>query len=132
MVAADDNRCGDLARGNHLVEAQPESRALAVAKPADAGRQSLERDLLASRLDPAAQALIVPEHLEHGTIGGGDVGRVARERRPAEWAAPPAELWPDVGGDESGIGERALEATKLSLDAQAVPVVEDLGAAVEE
>ena len=38
MVAADHQRCGDLARSDELVEAQPGTMAIAVADPADARR----------------------------------------------------------------------------------------------
>ena len=39
---------------------------------------------------------------------------------------------PDVGGQEARVGERPVEAAQLGLGAQAVAVVEDLGALVHE
>ena len=129
MVAADHDRRGDVAAADHLVEAQPEPVALAVAEPADPRRQALERDPLAGQADPAGQPLVVGELLEHGPVGGGDVGRIARQRDPAERALALAEQRADVGGQEAGVGERAVEAAELGLGAQAVAVVEHLGAA---
>ena len=37
-------------------------------------------------LDPARQRLVLGEGLQHRVVGDGDVGRIARERRPAERA----------------------------------------------
>ena len=84
------------------------------------------------RADPAAEALVVGELLEHGAVGRVDVGRVARQRDPAERALALAEQRPHVGGHEARVVERALEAAELRLRAQRVAVVEDLGAAVLE
>ena len=102
---------------------------LAVAEPADPRRQALEGDPLAGHADPAPRALVVGELLEHGAVGGGDVRRVAGERDPAERALALAEQRTDVGGDEARVVEGALEPAELGLGAEAVAVVEDLGAA---
>ena len=64
MIAADDDRRVDDAAADELVERQAEPRALAVAEPEDARRQALERDALARQPNPAAQRLVVGEHLE--------------------------------------------------------------------
>jgi hypothetical protein len=45
----------DLSLLHQVVHGQPELRALAVAQPADARRQSLELDALARQVDPAAR-----------------------------------------------------------------------------
>ena len=89
-------------------------------------------DLLGRHLQPARERLVLREEVEHGLVGGGDVGRVARQRGPAERAAALAEQRADVGGDEAGVLERALVAAELGLGAQRVAVVEDLGALVLE
>ena len=128
VVAADHDRRLELAAAHHLVEAQPEPVALAVAEPADPRRQSLEGDPLARLRHPAREPLVVGELLEHRAVGRRDVGPVARQRDPAERALALAEQRPDVGGHEAGVGERALEAAEPRLRAQAVAVVEDLGA----
>ena len=129
VVAADHDRRRQLAAAHHLVEAQAEPVALAVAEPADARRQALEGDPLAGQLDPAGERLVVGELLEHGAVGGGDVGRVARQRHPAERALALAEQRPDVGGQEARVVEGPVEAAEPRLGAQAVAVVEHLGAA---
>ena len=100
---------------HHLVEAQPEPVALAVAEPADArraapGRRPARRPGAIQRARP----LVVGELLEHGAVGGGDVGRIAGQRHPAERALALAEQRPDVGGQEAGVVERPLEAAELA------------------
>ena len=121
-----------LAGAHHLVEAQAQAVALAVAQPADAGGQALEGDPLAGQGDPAVEGLVVGELLEHGPVGGGDVGGVAGQGHPAERPLALAEQRADVGGQEAGVVEGPVEAAELGLGAQAVAVVEDLGAPVEE
>ena len=118
--------------GDHLVEAQPGDVALAVAEPADARGQALERDLVLRLGDPAVERLVVGEELEHGLVGGGDVGGVAGERRPAERALALAEERADVGGHEAGELPGPRVAAELGLGADRVAVVEDLGAGVHE
>ena len=132
MVAADHDRRRDLAGADHLVESQPETVTLAVPEPADPCRQALEGDLLAGQLDPPMQTVIVGKLLEHRPIGGRDVGGIARQRNPAERAFALAEQRADVCRQEARIVERPVEATELGLGAQAVAVVEDLAALVEE
>src|SRR5260221_11325312 len=51
MVAADHDWRLEAAFAHELVEAEPETRALAVAKPEDPRRQPLERDALARHAD---------------------------------------------------------------------------------
>jgi hypothetical protein len=132
VVAPDDDRGAQLAAAHHLVEAQAEAVALAVAQPADPRGQPLEGDPLARLADPASEPLVVRELVEDRAVSGGDVGRVAGQRDPAEGPLALAEERADVGGHEARIGERALEPAEARLGAQAVAVVEDLGARVEE
>jgi hypothetical protein len=70
----------------------------------------------------------VADLVEHGLIGDRDVGRIARQRGPAERPAALAELRPDVRRHEAGVAERALAAALLGLGAQVVAVVEDVAA----
>ena len=86
----------------------------------------------ARELEPALQVLVLGEELADRGVGGRDVVGIARERGPAEGPGARAEERPHVGLDESGVGEGALEAAGPSLGAQAVAVVEDLGAALLE
>ena len=124
VIAADDDRRRDTTLAHQLVEPQPEARALAVAEPEDARRQSLERDALLRQPDPAAQRRVVGEHLERGLVGGGDVGRIARQRRPAERALALAEERPHVLGHEPRNVEGVGDAGALRLGADVVAVVE--------
>src|SRR5216683_2424351 len=132
VVAADDDRRLHGATPDELVEAQARTGTLAVAEPADASRQALELDLLARGLDPPHQGGVVGELVDHGTVGDSDVLRVTRKRNPSERALAFAEQRPDVCGHEAGKLERARAPAELRLRAQAVAVVEDLRAMVEE
>ena len=117
---------------HEVVERQARLVALAVAEPADPGRQALERDALLGAADPLVQLLVVGEEVEHGAVGGGDVLGVAGERGPAERALALAEQRADVGRHEAGEVEGALAAALAGLVADRVAVVEDLGAGVHE
>ena len=86
VVAADHDGRADLAGGDELVEAQAGLGALAVAEPADARRQPLERHAFLRHSDPARERLVLREQLEHGLVGAADVRRIARQRDPAERA----------------------------------------------
>ena len=48
---------------------QAEPGPLAVTEPADAGRQTLERDPFTGEVQPASQAFVVGELLEDGPVG---------------------------------------------------------------
>ena len=97
---------------------------VAEAQPADARRQSLERDALAGHVEPAVQVRVVGEELAHLPVGPADVLRVARERDPAERPLPFAEQRADVRGHESGERERVRHAFVLRHLADVVAVVE--------
>ena len=132
MIAADHDRGPQVAAAHHFVEAQTQPPAFAVAEPADARGKALEGDSLACHLDPTMQVFVVGELLQHGTIGGRDVGGVAAERDPTERSLALAEQRTDVRGQEARVVEGALEAAELGLGAQAVAVVEHLAALVHE
>ncbi len=101
VVPADDDGRGDLALLDQVVDDGAEAGPLAVAEPADAGRQALELDLGPGLADPAGQGLVLGELLEDGLVRGVDVLRFAGERRPAEGPLAEAEQRPDVFGDEA-------------------------------
>ncbi len=122
----------DLAGADELVEGETRLVALAVAQPADAGRQALEGDSLLGAPDPLVQPVVVGEEVEHGLVRRRDVARVARERRPAERALALAEERTDVGRHEARELEGPVVAALAGLVADRVAVVEDLGAGVLE
>ena len=124
VIAADDDRRRHAALADQLVEPQPEARALAVAEPADARRQSLERDPLLRQPDPSAQRRVAGEHLERGLRRCRDVLRIARQRRPAERPLAFAEERPNVLGHEARNLERVGDAGAHRLGADVVAVVE--------
>ena len=101
---------------DELVEAQPEPAALAVAEPADPRRQPLEGDALAAPSGSSAPSASSSGNSSStarsvAAMSAGSPG----ERRPAERALALAEEGPDVGGDEAGVVEGALEAAELGL-----------------
>ena len=122
----------DVAPPHQVVEALGGDVALAEAQPADAGRQPLEPDPLRRQLEPALEQGVVGEGVADGGVGGGDVGRVAGERDPAERPLALAEQRPQVGGHEPRVGEGVGEPTGQRLAPQVVPVVEHLGTGTEE
>ena len=128
VVAADHDRRRHLAAADEVVEDQPGLGTVAVAEPADPRRQALERDPLGREVQPPLQQGVVGERLEQGAVDAGDVGRIARERRPPERPGADAEERPHVGGHEPGEPERVLEAGVARLGAQVVAVVEDVAA----
>ncbi len=132
VVAPDHDRRRQLTRAHHLVEAQAEPLPLAVAEPADPRREALEGDPLTGQADPPGQPGVVGELLEHGPVGRGDVGRIARQGHPAEGTLALAEQRSDVGRQEAGVVEGPVEPAEPGLGAQRVAVVEHLAAPVEE
>ena len=111
MIAADDDRRLDDAAPDQIVDRQAEARALAVAEPEDARRQSLERDALARQPDPAAERLRRRRTSRAPASSVAcDVGRIAGQRRPAERALALAEQRADVLGHEAGNVERVGDA----------------------
>ena len=132
MVATDDDRRLDGAGADHGVELETRSVALAIPEPADPRRQALEGDSLSGEADPARGRLVFGEHAQHRLVGRGDVRRVARERRPAERTLALAKKRANVGGHETREGKGPFEPGDLSLGADRVPVVEHLGAGIQE
>jgi len=132
VIAADHDRRGDLAGGDHLVEPHPGLVPLPVAEPADPGGQPLERDLLLRGADPPVQMLVLGEQRQHRLVRRVDVGGIAGQRRPPERALALGEQRPDVGGHEPGERERPREPAEPCLVADGVAVVEHLGARVLE
>src|SRR5215211_7107149 len=132
MIPPDHNRSTQLARSHHLVEAEAGAVSLAVSEPADPRRKPLELDSLAREADPARNRLLVAEQVEDGVVGAVDVLGVAGDRHPAERSAAPAELRPDVGGDEARVVEGALGAVLGRQAAQGVSVVEGRRAGAPE
>ena len=114
------------------LNAQAGPVALAVAQPADPGRQPLEGDLLAGAAHPLLEAVVVREQVHHRAVGRVDVLRVTGERHPAERALALAEQRPDVRRDEAREVEGPVVAALPGLVADRVAVVEDLGALVQE
>ena len=103
VVAPDHDGRRDRARADELVDREPRLGAVAVAEPADPRGQALEGDPLGGELEPALEQRVVGEEPPELVVDRRDVGRVARERRPAEGADAAAEERPDIGRDEARV-----------------------------
>ena len=121
----------DAAARHGVVDEQAELAAVAVAEPADARGQAGELHGLARGGDPVRDRL-AREVLEDDVVDGVDVVRVAGDREPAERADALAEERPDVALGEHAHVEGVLDAEQLRARAQAVAVLEHLGAAALE
>ncbi len=103
MVATDHDGSLHLTRADELVDRKPRPRAIAVAEPADAGRQALEGDPLRRECEPALQELVAGKELAQCIVDHGDVGRVTGQRCPAKRPDPATEERPDIGRDEARV-----------------------------
>ena len=112
VVAADHDRRRHLAAADELVEDQARLRPVALAEPADPGRQPLELDPVGRELEPPLQQRVVGEGLAQRLVDAVDVGGVARQRRPAERPGAAAEERPHVGRHEAGEVERVARARR--------------------
>ena len=103
VIAADHDGRRDAAGADELVDREARPGTVAVAEPADPGRQALERDLLGRHREPALQEDVVGEQPLQLAIDHLDVGGVAGEHRPPERADAAAEERPDIGRDEARV-----------------------------
>src|SRR6188508_1481027 len=124
MIAADDNRRANTLRAYELVNLESESCTRAVAKPADARGQSLERDALARHMYPTTECGIIRKHVEHCLIGDVNVFWITRKGCPAERPFALAEQRPHIFRHEAGNVKRVFHAGVLRLCANVVAVVE--------
>ncbi len=124
MVAADDDRCFQLAAAHHLVEGESKPVAVAEPDPAYARRQTLKRDAVAGHVEPVMQM------------------RVAGRSVPSPWRqsckclpdrpiAPPSGMARCPGRtedgyrrDEAGEGEGVFQSFVLGDLAYVVAIVE--------
>src|SRR5206468_12170037 len=122
--ASDDDGRADLAAGHQVVDTLAELSALAVAEPAHARGQSLERHALAREAYPPRESSVLGKELEHELVGAPDVGFISGERDPAERTASLGEERADVRRHESRIAERIRVPRGAGFAPQVVPVVE--------
>src|SRR5688572_2823481 len=108
MIAADDDRRANSLRAYELVNLQSEPCARAIAKPADARGQSLERDTLARHANPATESGIIRKHVEHCLVGYTNVVWITRECCPAERPLAFAEQRPHIFRHEAGNVKRVF------------------------
>src|SRR5579863_131655 len=97
---------------------------VAEPNPADARREALELDPLASHVEPVMQVAILRQQLAHALVGAVDVFRIAGEGSPPEGPEPAAKEAAHVGRDEAGESKGLLQALVVRHLAQVVAVVE--------
>src|ERR1019366_3113996 len=107
-----------------IVNRQSKPRALAVSQPADASRQSLKLDALASQFNPAAQAAILRKKFKHKIVGNRDIRSLARKRHPPERPAPFAKQRTNIRRNESRKVISILHAALKRERANIIAVVE--------
>src|SRR5258708_37552940 len=91
MVAADDDRCGNLAVPHHLIEGQAEAVPLSKADPTDTRRESLKGDALSRHVEPAVKVRIIGHQFLYALVGSVDVLGIGRDGCAAERADAAAE-----------------------------------------
>ena len=103
MVATDHDGSRDAPGAHELVDREPCLGAVAVAEPADASRQALERNLLGCHREPPLQQDVVGEQPLQLAVDHLDVGRVTGEHGPPERPDPATEERPDIGRDKARV-----------------------------
>ena len=132
MVAADHDRRAHPSRRDEVVDREPRRGTIAVPQPADTRRQPLVGNPAGRQRQPALEQRVVREELLERRVDHVDVGRVAREHRPAERPDAAAEQRADVGRHEPRIREGLAQPAGESLPAEVVAVVEDVTAELRE
>src|SRR5215467_10165216 len=128
MIAAHHHRRFDLSSRDQIVECKSKSVALSIAQPTDTGGKPLKFHSFLRQVDPAAEMLVIWEHLQHQFVGASDIGRFTGECSPAKWPFPFAEQRPDIGGNKAGKIVSVLYTLLIGERANVVPIVESNGA----
>src|SRR5437660_1402649 len=115
MIPSDNDGRLELAAPHHVVEFEPQPRALAVAQPANPRRQALKLHARPRQLDPAGERLVPRKRLEHRLVRAVNILRVARQSHPAKRTLPLAEEWPDVLRHKAGNAEGVLDPGVVRL-----------------
>ena len=93
MIAADNDRSGQLSLRDTIVQCNPETLPLAVAQPADTGRKPLECDLLPRKSDPSRERFVVGKQLEGELIRTVRCPSRLRKERSIGTAPCPCRTW---------------------------------------
>jgi len=132
MVATDDDRGGEFARCNHLIERQTQPVTIAEADPAYSGRQTLEGNAFTRHVEPVVQMLVVGHQFLDLGVGLVDVFRIAGQGAPAERADTAAKQGADIGRYEAGKREGVFKPFFLGHLANIVAVIQCRYAGVPE
>ena len=121
MVSSDDDGRTHAAGPHELVDRKPGASPVAVAEPADPGREPLERHPSGSQLEPPLEHRIVREGRPHRVVDRGDVRLVSGQRRPAERPYATTEQRPYIGRDKARVCEGILYAGFTGLTSRLLP-----------
>src|SRR5206468_12388046 len=102
MIAADHDRCLDVAALHQFIDGDAKLGAFAVTEPANPRRQSLVMNSLLRQLHPARERLVFRKQFERELVCARDVNRITTQGDPAKRAAPFAKQWADVFRNEPG------------------------------
>ena len=132
MVTPDDDRGLHSSARDQLVDGMPRPRAVAVAEPADARRQPLERHTSTGEIKPSLEKSVLRKQLPELGIDHRDVGRVAGQCGPPKRADAAAEKRPDIRRDEARICECVFDSCLARLPSQVVAIIENIAARPDE
>src|SRR5437867_11871887 len=87
MIAADNKRRLELAFGHHVIERQASEVTFTQTQPADARRETLERNAFARHVEPTVQMGVMREEFLDLIIGlRSEERRVGKECRAQWWS----------------------------------------------
>ena len=120
MVAGECDRSGQRAATNHVVDRERQRGALAMAEPADAGRQALERNVSTRQRDPIGENAVVRKGFEQMVVDLADVFAVVGERNPAERTDRARKQRAQIGFGENldfeGVDDAAVARLRCGSD----------------
>ena len=132
MVSTNHDWPLQLTLAHHFVEAQAKSVTLAVTQPTNARWQTLEGNTFLSQLDPLMQAVVIGEFLKHCSVCCCNVGRIARECNPTEWALAFAKQWSNVRRQKAWVVECSVVSAKLRFSSKRVAIIEHFCAGIHK
>src|SRR5687767_2559676 len=110
MIASDGDRRFQVAAFHEFINRFTHLGALAVTKPTDARRKTLELNAVAGQTQPTIQSRIVWEKLQREVVGLLNITRITGQRDPAKWTFAFTEERANVLRDETGNLKRILHA----------------------
>src|ERR1041385_1594813 len=107
-----------------MVDTLAKPGSLAISKPADARRQTLEMDLVTRKTNPPVENFIFGKQFEYDLVRDFDITRVSRQCDPPERPAPFGKHGADIRWNEAGEVVGVLHAAFISHRPDVVAVIE--------